>query len=127
MAYAKGTKVEVVKTKADIESLLEKHNAKGYGTMVNGAEGKVVFSLHDRNVMFRFAIPDTKQAARERWRAVLLVIKAKLESVESGIETFEEAFLGQVMTPSGETVYQQTAPRIEAIYSGQNVPLLLRE
>jgi hypothetical protein len=55
---------------------------------------------------------------------LFLCIKAKLESVESGIETFEEAFLAHVLTPNG-TVYDQVHPRLaEIAKTGQMVPLL---
>ena len=43
-----------------------------------------------------------EQACRQRWRALALSIKAKLESVESGIEEFESAFMAQVVMPSSK-------------------------
>lgn len=80
-----------------------------------GKTGKV----HDlRNVMFELPLPKTdgfrlnglrhqrtpekqhqawEQACRSSWRALLLAIKAKLVSVESGVESFEEAFLAQLV------------------------------
>lgn len=75
--------------------------------------------VHDlRNVMFELPLPKTEgfkldgrrrsrtpekqheaweQACRSSWRALLLAIKAKLVSVESGVESFEEAFLAQLV------------------------------
>lgn len=38
-----------------------------------------------------------EQACRERWRALVLVLKAKLVSVESKVETVEEAFLAHLV------------------------------
>ena len=38
-----------------------------------------------------------EQACRERWRALALVLKAKLISVESKVETVEEAFLAHLV------------------------------
>ncbi len=43
---------------------------------------------------------------RRRWRCLLLVLKAKLESIESGIETFDEAFLANIVTDGNLTVYE---------------------
>ena len=45
-----------------------------------------------------------EQACRQRWRALLLIIRAKLEAVESGITTLESEFLANVMLPGGGTV-----------------------
>jgi hypothetical protein len=77
--------------------------------------GKVYDS---RNVMFELPLPKLdafrfngnrqvrshekqheawEQACRSSWRALLLAIKAKLVSVESGVESFEEAFLAQLV------------------------------
>ena len=41
--------------------------------------------------------------ARARWRALGLCIKAKLESIASGIETLDEAFLAHVVLDDGHT------------------------
>lgn len=40
---------------------------------------------------------------RERWRAVMLVIKAKLISVNLKIESVQEAFMAQVVTADRQT------------------------
>jgi hypothetical protein len=44
-----------------------------------------------------------EQACRRRWRALALVIKAKLEAAEAGITEFEAAFLAHIVLPDGET------------------------
>ena len=56
------------------------------------------------------------QAKRQRGRALLLVIKAKLESVESGIETLEQAFLAHVVMADGKTVHERIAEPIALEY-----------
>lgn len=80
--------------------------------------------VHDlRNVMFELPLPKAdgfkvnglrrtrtpekqhdawEQACRSSWRALLLAIKAKLVSVESGVESFEEAFLAQLVVRDDE-------------------------
>src|SRR5262245_44396717 len=71
------------------------------------------------------AFKEWEQACRQRWRALALAIKAKLEAVESGIATFEEEFLAYVVMPDGQTVGQHVLPNVERAYStGQMPPLL---
>src|SRR5947209_8995310 len=53
-----------------------------------------------------------EMAIRQRWRALALVVKAQLEAVDAGIATFEEAFIGAVMLPSGETVQEWVQPQV---------------
>lgn len=45
-----------------------------------------------------------EQHRRQRMRAMLLVIISKFERVESGVETFEQAFLANAVTKGGLTV-----------------------
>jgi hypothetical protein len=61
-----------------------------------------------------------------RWRALVLAIKAKLESVQSKIETFEQAFYAHVVLPNGATIYEQTHEQVaRQIADGGYQPLLL--
>jgi hypothetical protein len=60
-----------------------------------------------------------------RWRALCLVIKAKLEAVQSGISEFEDEFLANIVLPTGETVLSSIRPRIAEMYkTGNTIPLL---
>lgn len=45
-----------------------------------------------------------QQACRQRWRALALCIKAKLEAVECGIVSFEQEFLAHFQMPDGRTI-----------------------
>jgi hypothetical protein len=66
------------------------------------------------------------RACRQRWRALALVIKAKLEAVESGIATFDEEFMNWILLPNGQTVGDMIRPKIEQVYlTGELPPLLL--
>jgi len=124
MSYAETTRVPINKTKADIETLVERRGATAFGIMQRADAVQVAFVLEERNILFRLTLPDGDQKRRSRWRALFLVIKAKLESIEAGIETVEEAFLGQVVMPDGRTVYETASPMIAKNYEGGGVPLL---
>ena len=132
--FAENTRVPVSQSRADIEKLLERGKAKQYGTAVDYdlMIARVQFKLQDRIVRFTIALPDRKKfgagvkferAERQRWRALLLVIKAKLESVENQIEGFEEAFMSQIVMPDDKTVGQHVRPQIEAAYKTGKMPL----
>jgi hypothetical protein len=140
MPFAEGTTVPVDRSRAEIERLLEKHGAKERGVMLGERVATVFFRAHNRNVLFRLPMPDDKwrrttpkgtprytseneraQERRRRWRALGLVIKAKLESVASGIEMFEDAFLAQIVVPGGapgETVADRIREQIARAYEG---------
>jgi len=134
--YAEHTRVPVSQSRAEIERLLEKHKAMQYGTAVDyeRREARIQFRLNDRIVRFVIKLPDPKtfrsvpdleRAERQRWRALLLVLKAKLESVENAIETFEQAFLANVVLPNDQTVADAITPAIAAAYKDGRMPRAL--
>jgi hypothetical protein len=124
--FAHDTKVPIAQSRAEIERLLDRHHAKQYGTAVDydQRQARVQFRLHERIVRFVITLPDSTrlrgerlaQAERQRWRALLLVIKAKLESVENQIATFEEEFLAHIVLPNDKTVADYVIPQVAAMY-----------
>lgn len=147
MTYGRDTKVPVDATASEIQRLVGRYGARKFAQMTDEDEHRAVimFSLKDRS--FRFVLPlpaitdeairltpETRklrslqtmrtayeQAVKQRWRALLLVIRAKFEAVEAGITTIEEEFLAQTMTPEGGTVWDQLGPQLAA--GVQNVQL----
>ena len=68
-----------------------------------------------------------EQACRQRWRALLLRIRVKLEAVGSGITTLESEFLANIVLPDGGTVSQWLAPQVEESYAaGRMLPMARR-
>lgn len=109
--YAEKTQVPVANSQNEIRKMLEKYGVVS-GFMVGEANGvaKLAFEMNQTRILFSMGIPRAKlgdekaaQETRRMWRAMVLCIKAKLESVSSGIETFEDAFLAQTVLASGET------------------------
>lgn len=151
--FAKNTDVSPEDSMMEIRATLKRYQAKK--TMILEEEERVgvAFEMSDRRVRFVMPLPQSNEfqyvygtqyghtgrrarsqdeietslqkAIRQRWRALLLIIKAKLESVESGIETFEDAFMARLILPSGETVGEWLSPQIERIYAQGVMPPLL--
>lgn len=148
MAYAENTSVPVEKSRAEIERLLSKHKCTKFMAGVDHEmhRATVQFQAHNRIVKFDIRLPDAKdpkyrrikgsylernaagvakvveQEERTRWRALLLVIKAKLEAVESNIATFEDEFLAHVLLPNQQTVAQYIGPTVAQIYETGRMP-----
>lgn len=116
MAYASQTKVPIDRTIGEIQKVL--HKAKADGFMFASIEGKacIGFNINGRSVRMKLSLVNKSsnknnteknkadQINRAKWRGLLLCIKAKLESVESGIETFDQAFMPHIVLSSGETI-----------------------
>ncbi|MGD0019991.1 MAG: hypothetical protein ABSD62_12115 [Candidatus Limnocylindrales bacterium] len=149
MSYAERTVVSPEKSRAEIERILSRYGAQGF--MYGWDNGRAVIAFRAQARMVRFYLPlldadDRKfttlangysarsktaataayeQEVRRRWRALALTIKAKLETIESGIATFEEEFLAHLMLPNGETVAEWMAPQVEAAYLSGQMPATL--
>lgn len=155
--FAEGTVVSVAKSKAEIEDLLTRYGAEEFGQATSQGRAVIMFAVLGRKVRFVLRIPDVKtdprfthrksrydwksptkntdlqsqalweQEHRRLWRALALVIKAKLEAVSSGIVTFENEFLAHFVNPAtGRTVGEDIGPQLLKMHeSGQNTPLLL--
>jgi hypothetical protein len=149
VTYAKDTSVSTSQSEGDIKKAVIRAGATTFMSGQTSTEAMIAFELRGRRITFRMPLPDRasdafrltpskkwlrsekdaetawEQACRSRWRALYLCIKAKLESVESGIETFEDAFLAHIQMPDGQTVSEHVKPRIAAAYeSGSMQPLL---
>lgn len=129
--FAVDTKVPVISTRAEIEHELTKYGATSFAFAMHDGEAIVMFEYDGRRVRFDLPLPvdrddrSTAKLHRAKWRALLLSIKAKLVSVDTEIETFEEAFLAHVVLANGERVADAIRPAIAQQYAtGKFVPLL---
>ena len=147
MVYAKGTMVSPEKSKMEIERMLRRYGAGQFVSGWDQDKAVVGFSVKGRQVRFTLSMPKPEefgttptgrrrskahlvdraweQNCAEKWRALALVIKAKLEAVESGIATFEDEFLANTVLPNGSTVGQWAAPQLDAVYANGSMPKLL--
>ena len=149
MKYAEKTEVSAEKSRAEIENVLRKYGASGFAYGWEETTAMLQFRIQNRQVRFVLAMPDPKdrqfwrtpgrglarnkeqahqaweQATRQRWRALALVVKAKLEAVEAGIATFEQEFLAHIVLPDGRSIGEYVIPQIETAYHQGGMPKLL--
>ena len=125
MRYARRTEVPVSRSRAEVENLVTRYGADQYGSAHDNEGGRAMIQFRISSWLVRFILPlkdCTEQQQRQRWRALVLVIKAKLEAVESGIATIEEEFLAHVVTPGGETFGQWAVPQIREMRKTGQLP-----
>lgn len=126
--YAAHTKVPAAQSRTEIESTLRRYGADQFFYGQKPGLVAVGFRAKGRHIRFTMSVPDENtdaQKYRQRWRALLLSIKAKLESVASGIEEFDEAFMAQLILPDGRTMAEATLPQIAQAYETGKMPPLL--
>ncbi len=138
MMYDKSTSVSIDRSQAEIKKLLSKHGASAFMFAEGHGKASIVFEMKKKRIIFKLPLPSQPsehatqasiktydQICRSKWRALVLCIKAKLESVQNEITTFEEEFLAHIVMPSGERFGDFAIPRIESSYNeGRMKPLL---
>lgn len=120
--YAEGTKVSVDSSRGDITGILTKHGVQRMGWTSDAGKGdSLVFELEGGTYRLTMVRPDMAWAKREhpnaydwtakiegewrrRWRANVLLLKAKLEFIESGDTTLDRELLPYRVLKGGKTV-----------------------
>jgi hypothetical protein len=145
--YAANTDVPADRSRAEIERTLARWGADGFMYGWEQTRAVIQFRANERFIRFIVELPDRSeflltpsrkqrrspaqaesaydQAVRQRWRALALVIKAKLEAVESGITEFEAEFLAHIVLPDGSTVGDWVRPQVESAYQLGTMPQML--
>lgn len=138
--FAQSTSVSVEKSKAEIEGLLSRYGATAFASGWQAGRAQIQFEAQGRRIRFILPLPAQnekrftmspargkpvsadaalkawEQACRQSWRALALVVKAKLEAVAAGISEFENEFLANIVLPDGGTVAEHVKPQIAIMY-----------
>lgn len=144
--YAADTAVSPERSRAEIEKVLARYGADAFSYAYDDGRAAIAFRMRGRMVKLMIPFPSegelrltptglrrsaaqVRQARdkelRRRWRAMALVVKAKLEAVESGIVTFEDEFLPHIVLPDGSTVGDWMQPQVERAYETGQMPSLM--
>jgi len=145
--YAATTSVSTEASRSEIERTLERYKADAFAYSRDGAKSQIAFRMGGRYYRFVLILPEPterrfthhsrgmrtdeaarkewEQACRQKWRALALVIKAKLEAVDAGISTVEAEFMAATVLPEGQTVGEWMAPQIDEAYSLGHMPKTL--
>ena len=113
--YGAGTRVEIHRSRSELERLLNKYGADEVLFVEADAGASIQFAMQGRYVQLALPLPDPQhsrfthtpsgkprtvaaqerayeQALREHWRSLVVAVRGKLQSVESGISTFDQEF-----------------------------------
>jgi hypothetical protein len=126
--YAADSSVPMDRSISEIRMTVRRYGASEFAHMESDTQAAIHFTMRGRRILFRLAMPDPKsaefaltetgkvrsasvaeaaweQGCRSRWRALALVIKAKLEAVEVGIVVFEDEFLANTVPPGASITF----------------------
>lgn len=146
--FAEGTTVPPERSAAEIQQLLTRFGATAFAQGWTTGAIAIEFVARDRQIRVTVPLPGPtdrdvthtptglrrpprewpkrhQAEERRRWRALLLVLKAKLEAATSDITTFEEEFAMWTVLPDGSTVGERTLPAVaDALATGDVAPVM---
>ena len=147
--YAEKTEVSSSRSRDEIERTLTRYGATQFAYAWQEGRAVIGFVLGGKQVRLMLPLPDRgarefaytperglkrspeqqaqtyEQAVRQKWRALALVVKAKLEAVEAGISVFEREFFYDIVLPDGRTVGEYVLPQVEESYRSGIMPPMI--
>ena len=127
--YAEGTQVSVESSRGEITGILAKHGVQTMGWMARPDGDELMFELHGATYRFAINKPTTDEMRdrakregaylpqvdlasrvdkewRRRWRAHVLLLKAKMEFAAGGDTTIDREFMPFRVLKDGRTIEQ---------------------
>ncbi len=143
--YAAETTVPVERSRAEIEATVRRYNATKFTSGWDEDNNTAFIMFHIEGFYVRFTLPlpsgnekrfthrvvrgqevratenqranGVEQEIRQRWRALLLAIKGKLEAVDCKISSITSEFMAFIVLPNdkllGEWLMQEALPAIK--------------
>lgn len=130
--YAQGTAVPIDRSRQEIESILCRYGADDFLYYRNSEKIALAFRINGYPCKITIRMPQEEEVSltetgrqrkesvvqqaleaelRRRWRVLVLSLKARLESIDAGCETVEQAFGGIFLLKSGMTVGEELSDR----------------
>lgn len=146
--YAQDTAVPIEKSQLEVKRILDKFGCDSFATFEGSEAWKIIFAsqgrryrlmvrkpkLSDKEISFigsghgrsmAQAKVALEQAYRQRWRGLVLRVKAKIEAIAAGDTKLEHEFLADILLPDGTTVGEWLSPQLATAYQTRKMPLLL--
>jgi hypothetical protein len=146
MTYAVRTNVAIEDSQAEITDCLRRSGASELVQGWNPSAAFLAFSIAGRSVKLIVPMPAVaefertgggrkrnpaqqrqahEQAQRARWRALALIVRAKIEAIEIGASTLDREFLADLVMPDGSTVGERLQPELHRALSTGKLPPML--
>lgn len=121
--YVRGSSITAAASQAEIQDLLARSGATDVRCASEDGRAAIAFASGSRHYRIVLSLPrpseeplrppstgqpakSAQEGARQRWRALAALVRAKLEAVDSGIVTFDQEFVGYRLAP-----YERPAQR----------------
>jgi hypothetical protein len=151
--YARLTTVTTDRSQLELSTILKRYGANqiafGWQTLPDGSEQALIgFVMKNRQARISLNFPNSSECSktatgrerhgniivkewnkqtRQRWRVLLLMVKAQLEAIELGIVRFDDVFAGFTVLEGGKTVGQLISAGLDKLYSTGLVQSMLPE
>ncbi len=148
--YAKGTSVSVERSVGELKKIVQNYGGEDFAYIEKKDMAMVAFQINERTLKFEIHLPDKndrkythtesrgnerhpeealklwEKDCRQKWRVLVLLVKATFETIENDLMTFDQAFMASIALKNGQTLASYFLPNLDkAIATGELPPLLL--
>jgi hypothetical protein len=144
--YAETTTVSVEKSQAEIQKTLRRYGADAFGVMEKKGTAYIMFEYKKFMIQMSVPLPEKnefikteagrhrkstqadqayEQAIKQRWRALVLSVKGKLEAVDRNISTLEKEFMAFIIMPDGKSLGDHLLPQLVQVAESGKMPKIL--
>ncbi len=147
--YAKQTTVSVSKSVEELKKIIRQY---GGGEIVYAESEEMAaigFKKGERSIKYQISLPpkDDKlythteskglerhpvdahklweRDCRQRWRVLVLLVKATFEAIENGLMSFEQAFMSSIVMRNGQTLGDRFLPELDKVIETGKLPLMI--
>lgn len=149
--YAKRTTVSVSKSVDELKKLVRIYGGSNFAYVESEEMAAIAFKISNRSIKFKLDFRSqndrrythteskgkerTQKAAyelweldcRQKWRVLVLLVKATFEAVYTDLMDFDAAFMSAIVTNSGKTIAEQILPQLEKVISTGKMPLMITD
>ena len=114
--YANKTKVPVDRSIAEVRRILLSHGVGEKDVIiVHAGDGDMIeFIYQGFRIRYFVACTEDPQEQRRRWRAIVLIVKAKFELMGVGFAPVEQVFLPEIVAHNGKLLGEMMGAKVRA-------------
>ena len=147
--YARNTTVATDRSIGELKKIVQNYGGGDFAYVERVDMAIVAFKMNKRTLQYKIDLPprdDRKYThtesrgserhssdarklwekdCRQKWRVLVLLVKATFEAIENDLMSFDQAFMSSIVLKNGQTLGDRFLPELDKIISTGTLPLMI--
>lgn len=147
--YARDTTVSTERSIGELKKIVQNYGGGDFAYIEKTDLAMVAFKINERTLQFKIDLPakdDRKYThteargnerpqsdahrlwekdCRQKWRVLVLLVKATFEAIDNGLMSFDQAFMSSIVLNNGHTLSDTFLPQLDKVISTGKMPLAI--